>query len=106
MKWFARECMLLRLSICRADQRQLQLEVDRSGKTVWEFTGSDHPELNFTNAGDLQTLTGGSILVTNFLRGNSGCEAHAFILTKEKKIAWTFTDHKNFGAASQVWAIG
>lgn len=32
-------------------------------------------------------------------------ELHAFILSKEKKITWTFTDHKNFTEASQVWAI-
>lgn len=81
------------------------LEVDQSCKAVWEFTGSDHPELNFTNACNLQQLTDGSILVTNFLRGHSGRGAHAFILSQEKKITWTFTDHKNFSAASQVWAI-
>jgi hypothetical protein len=81
------------------------LEVDRSGKIVWEFTGSDHPELNFTNACNLQKLRDGSILVTNFLRGNSGRGAHAFTLSKDKEITWTFTDHKNFTAASQVWAI-
>ena len=81
------------------------LEVDRSGKIVWEFTASDHPELNFTNACTLQKLNDGCILVTNFLRGNSGRGAHAFRLSKEKKITWTFTDHKNFTAASQVWAI-
>ncbi len=81
------------------------LEVDRSGKIVWEFTGSDHPELNFTNACNLQKLKDGSILVTNFLRGNSGRGAHAFILSKDKKITWTLTDHENFTAASQVWAI-
>jgi hypothetical protein len=81
------------------------LEVDRSGKMAWEFNGNGHRELNFTNACNLQKLRDGSILVTNFLRGNSGRGAHAFILSKEKKITWTFTDHKNFTAASQVWAI-
>ena len=81
------------------------LEVDRSGKVVWEFTGNDHPELNFTNACNLQKLREGCVLVTNFLRGNSGRGAHAFRLTKDKQVDWTFTDHRNFTAASQVWAI-
>ena len=81
------------------------LEVNRSGKIVWEFTGSGHPELNFTNACHLQKLRDGSILVTNFLRGNSGRGAHAFRLSQEKQITWTLTDHENFTAASQVWAI-
>ena len=81
------------------------LEVNRSGRIIWEFTGSKQPELNFTNACNLQKLKDGSILVTNFLRGNSGRGAHAFILSKEKEITWTFTDHKHFTATSQVWAI-
>lgn len=81
------------------------LEVDRAGKIVWEFTGKSHPELNFTNACNLQKLKDGSILVTNFLRGNSGRGAHAFRLSKERNISWTFNDHKHFTAASQVWAI-
>lgn len=81
------------------------LEVNRSGNIVWEFTGADHPELNFTNACNLQQLQDGSILVTNFLRGNAGRGAHAFRLSKEKHITWTFSDHQHFTAASQVWAI-
>ena len=81
------------------------LEVNRSGEVVWEFTGSGYPELNFTNACNLQQLKNGAILVTNFLRGNSGRGAHAFILSPKKEITWTMSDHKNFTAASQVWAI-
>lgn len=81
------------------------LEVDRSGRIVWEFDGKANPELNFTNACGLQRLRDGSIFVTNFLRGNSGSGAHAFLLSKERAITWTFSDHKNFTAASQVWAI-
>ncbi|MFP6765229.1 MAG: hypothetical protein VB858_16495 [Planctomycetaceae bacterium] len=81
------------------------LEVNRAGKIVWEFNGQKHPELNFTNACNLQQLTGGSILVTNFLRGNSGRGAHAFRLSRDREITWMLTDHRNFTAASQVWAI-
>ncbi|WP_298868997.1 hypothetical protein [uncultured Gimesia sp.] len=81
------------------------LEIDLSGKIVWEFTGKDHPELNFTNACTLQKLKDGSLLITNFLRGKTGRGAHAFILSKEREITWKLTDHKNFTAASQVWGI-
>jgi hypothetical protein len=81
------------------------LEVDRSGRIVWEFDGKLNPELNFTNACGLQPLRNGSILVTNFLRGNAGHGAHAFLLSKERAITWAFRDHKNVTAASQVWAI-
>ena len=81
------------------------LKLDRFGKIVREFTGSDYPELNFTNACNLQKLKDGCVLVTNFLRGNSGRGAHAFTLSKDKQITWIFTDHRNFTATSQVWAI-
>ena len=81
------------------------LEVNRAGEIVWQFTGAEHPELNFTNACNLQKLKDGSILVTNFLRGNSGRGAHAFRLSKQKTVTWTFNDHEHFTAASQVWAI-
>ena len=63
------------------------------------------PNSIFANACNLQKLRDGSILITNFLRGKSGRGAHAFILSKKKEITWTLTDHKNFTATSQVWAI-
>jgi hypothetical protein len=81
------------------------LELDQSGELIWEFDASDHPELNFTNACSLQQLKDDSILVTNFLRGNTGRGAHAFRLSRERELIWTYGDHQNFSAASQVWAI-
>lgn len=81
------------------------LEVNSAGKIVWEFSARDAPGLNFTNACSLQQLKDGRILVTNFLRGNSGRGAHAFLFSTDRKITWTWNDHENFTAASQVWAI-
>lgn len=81
------------------------LEVNPAGKVIWEFTGDGHPQLNFTNACSLQQLRDGSILVTNFLRGNTGRGAHAFLLSPDRNITWTWSDHRNITAASQVWAI-
>lgn len=81
------------------------LEVTPAGKIIWEFDGSKNPELNFTNACGLQKLEDGSVLVTNFLRGNSGRGAHAFCLSSDREITWTFADHEQFTATSQVWAI-
>jgi hypothetical protein len=81
------------------------LEVDKNKKIAWQFNKDDHPELNFTNACGLQLLKDGSILVTNFIRGKTGKGAHAFILSKDRKITWTLTDHKHISAASRVFAI-
>jgi hypothetical protein len=81
------------------------IEVNPKKGIVWEFKKADHPELNFTNACGLQLLKDGSILVTNFLRSSQGKGAHAFVLSKDRKITWTFKDHKNFKAANRVFAI-
>ena len=81
------------------------LEIDRNKNIVWEFKKNDSPELNLTNTSNLQQLKDGSILVTNFLRGNTGKGAHAFILSKNRKVTWSFKDHKNITPASRVWAI-
>lgn len=81
------------------------IEVTREKEIVWEMRKEDHPELNLTNACSLQLLRDGSLLVTNFIRGNTGRGAHAFILSKEKKITWLLEDHQNIAAASQVFAI-
>ena len=81
------------------------LEIDRNKNIVWEFNKNDFPELNMINASNLQHLKDGSILVSNFLRGNTGKGAHAFILSKDRKVTWSFKDHKTITAASRVWAI-
>ena len=68
------------------------LEVDRSGKIAWEFTGSDYPELNFTNACNLHELRDGSILVTNFLRGKlEATHTHIFCQRKRRSIGRSLT---------------
>lgn len=82
------------------------IEVNPKKEIVWEFKKTDYPELNMTNACGLQLLKDGSIFVTNFLRSSQGKGAHAFILSKEdRKVTWTFKDHKNFKAASRIFAI-
>ena len=81
------------------------IEVTPEKNIVWQLTKDDYPELNLTNACSLQLLHDGSIFVTNFLRGNTGKGAHAFILSKDRTITWTYNDHKNIKAASRIWAI-
>ena len=70
------------------------IEVDPKGKIVWEFGAADAPELNLTWIGGLQVLKNGNFVVTNFLRGQEGKGAHAFEVTNNKKVVWTFADHK------------
>ncbi|HKI36127.1 MAG TPA: PQQ-binding-like beta-propeller repeat protein [Gemmataceae bacterium] len=74
-------------------QRRL-IEVTPEKKVVWEFGAKDAPELNLTWVCSLQVLKNGNYVVGNFLREQEGKGAHAFEVTREKKVVWTFADHK------------
>jgi Mal s 1 allergenic protein-like len=70
------------------------IEVTPEGKIEWEFGPKDAPELNLTWITNIQVLKNGHYVVGNFLRGQEGKGAHAFEVTKDKKVVWTFADHK------------
>jgi outer membrane protein assembly factor BamB len=75
-----------------ATQRRV-IEVTPKGKIVWELTARDVPELNLTWMGSLQVLKSGNLVLGNFLRGQEGKGAHAFEITRDKKVVWKFADH-------------
>lgn len=70
------------------------IEVTPKGEIAWEFGAKDAPELNMTWISSIQVLKNGNYVVGNFLRGQEGKGVHAFEVTKEKKVVWTFADHK------------
>ena len=69
------------------------IEVTPAGKVVWEFGAADAPELNLTWITSLQRLKNGNLVVGNFLRGQEGKGAHAFEITRDKKVVWKYADH-------------
>jgi hypothetical protein len=75
-------------------RRQRLIEVTPKGEVAWEFGAKDAPELNPTWVSSLQVLGNGHYVVGNFLRGQEGKGVHAFEVTKDKKVVWTFADHK------------
>ncbi len=90
--------------IAGATQKRL-IEVTPEHKVVWEFTADDAPELNLTWVSSIQILKNGNYLVGNFLRGHEGKGAHAFEVTRDKKVVWTFADHKQFRSVTTVRAV-
>ena len=83
------------------DQKRV-IEVTPAGEIAWEFSGKDAPELNLTWITSLQRLKNGNLVVCNFLRGQEGKGAHAFEVTREKKVIWTFADHRLVKSATSV----
>lgn len=81
------------------------LEVTPEGKTAWEFTAANAPELNLTWISSLEVLRNGHILAGNFLRGQEGKGAHAFEVTREKKVVWTYSDHSLITSLTTVRAL-
>jgi hypothetical protein len=90
--------------IAGATQKRL-IEVSPDRKIVWEFTADDAPELNLTWVSSIQILKNGHYLVGNFLRGQEGKGAHAFEVTRDKRVVWTFADHKQFKSVTTVRAV-
>jgi hypothetical protein len=74
-------------------------------KVVWEFTAKDAPELNLTWASSIQQLPGGNLLIGNFLRGQEGKGAHAFEVTRDKKVVWKWEDHSLIKSLTTVRAL-
>lgn len=78
------------------------IEVNREGKIVWEFGAGDAPELKLTWITSLQRLKNGNLVVGNFLRGQEGRGVHAFEVTRDKKVVWTFADHQLVKTITEV----
>jgi hypothetical protein len=81
------------------------IEVTPAGKVVWELTAQDVPAVNLTWVTSLQVLKNGNFLIGNFLRGQEGKGVHAFEITREKQVVWTFADHALVKSATMVRAI-
>ena len=81
------------------------IEVSPAGKVVWELTARDVPDVNLTWVTSLQVLKNGNYLIGNFLRGQEGKGAHAFEVTRDKKVVWTFADHSIVTSATMVRAM-
>ena len=82
------------------------LEVTPTGEIAWEFTAADAPDLNLTWISSIQQLKNGNLLVGNFLRGQEGKGAHAFEVTRDKKVVWTWADHGQIRSLTTVRALG
>ena len=89
---------------CGTQKRVIEVTPDK--KIAWEFSASDAPELNVTWVSSIQQLKNGNLLVGNFLRGQEGKGAHAFEVTRDKKVVWKWEDHSLIKSLTTVRALG
>ncbi len=76
---------------CGTQKRVIEVTPDK--KIAWEFGAKDAPELNITWVSSIQVLKNGNLIIGNFLRGQEGKGAHAFEVTRDKKVVWKWDDH-------------
>lgn len=81
------------------------IEVTPHKQIAWQFTAADAPELNLTWVSSIQQLPNGNLLVGNFLRGQEGKGAHAFEVTRDKRVVWKWDDHSLIKSLTTVRAV-
>jgi hypothetical protein len=79
------------------------IEVDSTGKIVWQVKADDLPGISLKFMTGLQRLPNGNTVMTNWLgHGNFGKAPHIIEITKDKKVVWTFSDFQNMQTISSI----
>lgn len=82
------------------------IEVDESGKTVWEINENDLPGNPLRFVAGLQRLANGNTLVCNWGgHGHVGQQPQVFEVTREKKVVGELYDFSQFGTISGILVI-
>ena len=78
-------------------------EVDKSGATVWQVGSNELPCISLKFMTGLQRLPNGNTVMTNWLgHGHLGKAPHVIEVTPDKKVVWTFADHKTMKTISSI----
>jgi len=83
------------------------IEVTPDGKTVWELSNKDLPDAPLKFLTGFHKLPNGNVLISNWVgHGKFGTAPHLLEVTPEKKVVWTFADHKTFKTVATVQVFG
>lgn len=88
-----------------ADQkaRAGAIEVDSTGKIVWEVWGDELPGARLKFIAGIQRLPNGNTVLCNWLgHGQLGKAPHLIEVTPQKQVVWTFADHQMMRTISNV----
>ena len=87
----------------KGQQGATVFEVDGDGKTVWQITRDELPGIRLALMTGLQRLPNGNTVMSNWLgHGQIGKGPHLIEVTPDKKVVWTFFDHKTMKTISSV----
>jgi len=78
-------------------------ENDKNGALVWEVKDGDLPGIPLKVMTGFQRLPSGNTIMSNWLgHGHFGEAPHLIEVTPDKKVVWTFADHKTMRTISSV----
>jgi len=81
-------------------------EVDPSGKTVWQVQGDELPGISLKFMTGLHRLPNGNTVMCNWVgHGQFGKAPHIIEVTPDKRVVWTFSDHKAMRAVGSVYVM-
>lgn len=79
------------------------IEVDKNRQIVWQLTKYELPGIELKFMTGMQYLPNGNLVLTNWLGHNQfGKAPHAFEITRDKKVVWTFNDHPFLKTMSSI----
>ena len=79
------------------------VEVNIAGKIVWQLTKNELPDIELKFMTGMEVLPNGNLVLTNWLGHNQfGKSAHAFEITRKKKIVWIYNDHTILKTMSNI----
>jgi hypothetical protein len=84
-------------------QNARMIEVDKTGAVVWEVKNGDLPGVPLILMTGFHRLPNGNTVMSNWLgHGHFGEAPHLIEITPDKKVVWTFADHKTMKTISSV----
>ncbi len=79
------------------------IEVDPSGKIIWQVQNGDLPGIDLKFMTGFQRLPNGNTVLTNWLgHNNFGKAPHIIEVTRDKKVVWTFSDFNRMNTVSSI----
>ncbi len=75
-------------NILVASNRRFVRELTREGKTVWEFTPADMPDIKIAGFQTASRLPNGNTLINNWRPKGNGTGVQAIEVTPDKKVVW------------------
>lgn len=79
------------------------VEVDIAGNIVWQLSKNELAEIELKFMTGMQVLPNGNLVLTNWLGHNQfGKSAHAFEITRKKRVVWEYNDHSMIKTMSSI----